>query len=225
MKMEELKNYDDKLIYIIIFNVAFTLLLNNPTTFIENSDMISIILTVPALYLPIYIINNLFSREWKFKILYPENESHRFAYGIFTKLQNNTLKYDPKLIDVDLILKIHGKPKTEPKEDKLWYKIYKKHRYDNKIYQQNRQFLFCRDSLATVLIITLIFSILAQVFGFEYLIVTIVSIGIIESIIFWILAREHNKTLALSVLQEETDHLKRKESILHLNFNNLNYNT
>lgn len=223
--MDDLKNYNDKLIYIIIFQVAFTILLNNPTTFIKNSDMISIILTVPALYLPSYIINNLFPCEWKYKILYPENESHRFAYGIFTKLQNNALKYDPKLIDVDLILSIHGKPKTKPKEDELWYNIYKKHRYDNKIYQQNRQFLFCRDSLTTVLIITLIFSVLAQVFGFRYLTVTIVSIGIIESIIFWMLTRKHNKTLALSVLQEETDHLKRKKNFLYLNFNNLNYYT
>ncbi len=220
-----MKNYDDKLIYTIIFNVAFTLLLNNPTTLIKNSDMISIVLTVPVLYLPIYIINNLVSSEWKYKLLYPKNEPHRFAYGIFTKLQNNGLKYDSKLIDVELILKVNGKPKTELKEDELWYKIYQKHRYDNKIYQQNRQFLFCRDNMVIVLIITLIFSILAQVFGFGCLIVTIVCIGIFESIIFRILAKKHNETLALSVLQEETDCLKRKEDISYLNFNNLNYNT
>lgn len=56
--MDDLKNYDDKLIYIIIFNVAVTLLLNNPATFIENNELISFVLTVPVLYLPIYIISS-----------------------------------------------------------------------------------------------------------------------------------------------------------------------
>lgn len=222
--MDELKNYDDKLIYIIIFNIAFALLINNPTTFIENNTILSIVLTVPSLYLPIYIINNCFSREWKFEILYPKNESHHFAHGIFTKLEKNTLDYDPKLIDINLILSYHGKPETEPKEDSLWYEIYKKHRYDPKIYQQNRQFLFCRDSMATVLIITLIFIKIGRYIGFNPFIITIIIMGIFEFGIFRRLAKKNNKILALSVLQEETDHLKRKENSLYLNFNNLNYN-
>ena len=208
--MDDLKNYDDKLIYIIIFNVAVTLLFNNPTTFIENHEIISILLTVPVLYLPIYIINNLFSREWKYYILYPKNESHRFAYGIFTRLKNNNIEYDSDLIDVDLILKNHERPKTEIDEDNLWYRIYNKHRYDNKIYQQNRQFLFCRDSMTTVIIITPIFSILAELFGFDSLILTIVILGIIEFIIFRKLARKQNEILVLSALQEETDYLRKK---------------
>ena len=208
--MDDLKNYDDKLIYIIIFNVAVTLLFNNPATFIANNEIISIVLTVPVLYLPIYIINNLFSREWKYKILYPKNESHRFAYGIFTRLKNQDIDYDSELIDVNLILKNHEEPKTEVEEDNLWYKIYNKYRYDNKIYQQNRQFLFCRDSMATVLIITPIFSILAELFGFSSLILVIVLVGIFEFIIFWFLARKQNGILVLSVLQEETDYLRKK---------------
>lgn len=165
---------------------------------------------MPVLYLPIYIINNLFSREWKYKILYPRNESHQFAYGIFTRLKNHDIDYDSELIDVDLILKNHVKPKTEVEEDNLWYKIYNKHRYDNKIYQQNRQFLFCRDSMATVLIITPIFSILAELFGFSSLILVIVLVGIFEFIIFWFLARKQNGILVLSILQEETDYLRKK---------------
>ena len=208
--MDDLKNYDDKLIYIIIFNVAVTLLLNNPTTFIANNEIISIILTVPVIYWPIYIINNLFSREWKYKILYPKNKSHRFAYGIFTRLKNQNIDYSSELIDVDLILKNHEKPKTEIDEDNLWYRIYNKHRYDNKIYQQNRQFLFCRDSMATVIIITPIFSILVELFGFSSLILTIVIVGIFEFIIFRKLAIKQNEILVLSVLQEETDCLRKK---------------
>ena len=208
--MDDLKNYDDKLIYLIIFNVAVTLLLNNPATFVENNEIISIVLTVPVLFLPIYVINNLFSREWKYKLLYPKNESHRFAYDIFTRLKNHDIKYDSELIDGDLILKNHEKPKTEVEENNLWYKIYNKHRYDNKIYQQNRQFLFCRDSMTTVLIITPIFIILVELFEFSSLILIIVIVGIFEFIIFWFLARKQNEILILSVLQEETDYLRKK---------------
>ena len=111
---------------------------------------------------------------------------------------------------MDLILNYHEKPKTEVEEDNLWYGIYNNHRYDNKIYQQNRQFLFCRDSMATVLIITPFFSILAEFFGFNSLILVIVIVGIFEFIIFWYLARKQNGILVLSVLQEETDYLRKK---------------
>ena len=207
--MDDLKNYDVQLTYIIIFNIALTLLLNNPTTIIENNVIISTLLIMPVLFLPVYIINNIFSREWKFKILYPENESHRCAYGIFTKLKNNP-GYDSESIDVDLILKTHGNPKTGSGENKLWYKIYNKHRYDNKIYQQNRRFLFCRDCMAIVLIITPVFSLLAQLFGFNYLILTFVIIGIIEFVIFLKFAREQNGILVSYVLEEETRYLRGK---------------
>ncbi len=118
--------------------------------------------------MPIYIINNLFSREWKYKILCPRNASHRFAQGIFTRLKNHDIDYDSKLMDVDLILMNHVKLKTEVGEDNLWCKIYNKHRCDNKIYQQNMQFL----------------SILVELFGFSSLILVIVLVGIFEFIIF-----------------------------------------
>lgn len=211
VNMEDIKDYDDKLIYIIIFNVAFTLLINDPSTFIENNAIISIILTVPILFLPIYVITNIIPSELKFKILYPDNKKHRYAYGIFTRLKNNKLKYNKKLIDMDIIVTNHGIPKTKTKEDDLWYAIYNKHKYDTKIYQQHKQFLFCRDFTTIILIITIIFSILSLKFGFNSFIKTMIEIGICEFVIFWILSRYKNKILVLSVLQEETESLKKME--------------
>ena len=64
--------------------------------------------------------------------------------------------------------------------------------------------------MATVLIITPFFSILAEFFGFNSLILVIVIVGIFEFIIFWYLARKQNGILVLSVLQEETDYLRKK---------------
>lgn len=64
--------------------------------------------------------------------------------------------------------------------------------------------------MATVIIITPIFSILVELFGFSSLILTIVIVGIFEFIIFRKLATKQNEILVLSVLKEETDCLRKK---------------
>lgn len=214
--MSELKEYDNKLIFFIIFNIIVSFYFNNPNTFTNNYGIISIILTTSFFYLPIYLVKNIFPREWKFRILYPQNESHRFAYGVFSRLKFGKLKYDKKLIDLELILKKYDMPKTKLKEDDLWYEIYEKHKDKNKIHDQNKQFLMCRDYTIIILIITITFiilyltiSILGSFFGFKYFILSMIILGIMEFFIFYFLARHNNKLLALYVLQEETNDLKK----------------
>lgn len=221
--MDDLKNYDKELVYIIIFNIVVLLFINNRNMLVDYSSILSIILTVPALFFPIYFINNAICSDFKFKILYPCNEKHRYAYGIFTRMIEGDLKYDGELIDLDLIINTYSMPKTKPKEDDLWYRIYNKHRYDNKIYQQHRQFLFFRDYTTIILIITLIFSIFVFLMGFYSFIPMIIVLGVGEFIISWGIAICRNKILALSVLQEETNSLKKtniyfKSNSLYSNF-------
>lgn len=206
--MDELKNYDNKLIYIIIFNIVLTLWISNPSSLIENNLIISTFLTVPILYLPTYLINNLIPSEWKFKLIYPDNEKHRFAYGIFRKLRNGDIQYNKKLIDLELIINTYGLPKTKSEEDNLWYSIYEEHRYDNKISQQHREFLFCRDFTTIILIMTILFPIILSKIGLNADIY--INIGLLEFWIFFMLSRYKNKKMVLSVLQEETKSLKDK---------------
>ncbi len=216
---DDLKNYEDKLVYFVIFNIALFILINfDFEVILEHHELISLILAIPILYFPIYVINNVITEDWKFFVLYPRKHNHHFASDIFTKLLSNKIK-DEK-IDVDLIIKEYGRPKNFDEEDDLWYDIYYNHRYDQKVYEHHRQFLFCRDF--TVMVLPLIVLYIIFTYFLKILInnVEIIClIAIFEFIGFWCLTRYQNKKFALSVLQEETYKLKKLKSN---RFNNTN---
>ena len=210
--MNDLKNYDDKIIYFTMFNISLFLLINfNYKFIISNHDIISLILTVPILYLPTYLINYLISTETKFKLLYPFTPNHRFAYNIFTKMETGEIKYDKRLIDINLIKKFYGPFKDGIEEDNIWYQIYNKHKYDQKIFEQNRHFLLCRDFTAMIIPFTVLFLIVVFWLGIPFNnLIFILIISVFEFFIFRELAEKHNKKFALSVLQEETNKLKKR---------------
>ena len=216
--MNDLKDYDDKLIYFIIFNIGLFLLINyNFRTIINNYGIFSIILSVPVLYLPIYLFNNMIPANYKFKILYYNKKHQRFASDIFTRMKNGKLNYNKNLINLDLIFKTYGCPKTY-EEDSLWYKIYLKRRYEPIVYQQHKLFLLSRDFTAIILPLTLSFSVVVYFLGISLSnILIFLVISIIEVLIFRYIAIEQNKKFALSVLQEETYYLNegKNENIKH----------
>lgn len=209
---EDLKNYGDKLVFFVIFNLAWFILLDfDMKLFVENYDLIKIILSTSIFYFPIYIINNYINADWKFVLLYPRKYNHHYASDIFTKIKTGKLK-TKELIDINLIIRKYGYKKDPKFEDNLWFKLYLKHRYDSKIYQQHRQFLFCRDLTALMLplsifLIVLDYSITISITGRIWIVIFIL---IIEFIIVIGLAIKQNEKFALSVLQEETTNLKRK---------------
>ena len=209
---EDLKNYGDKLVYFVIFNLAWFILLDfDMKLFVENYDLIKIILSTSIFYFPIYIINNYINADWKFVLLYPRKYNHHYASDIFTKIKIGKLK-TKELIDINLIIRKYGYKKDPKFEDNLWFKLYLKHRYDSKIYQQHRQFLFCRDltalmPLLSIFLIVLDYSITISIAGRIWIVIFIL---IIEFIIVRGLAIKQNEKFALSVLQEETTNLKRK---------------
>lgn len=211
--MENLKNYDDKIIYFVIFNISLFLLMNyNYEIIIKNFDVISIILSASIVYLPIYLINNLIPRKFKFKLLYFNKPIPTFASDIFTKMKNNKIKYDKKYINLNLIFEKHTPPKTNEEEDNLWYSLYTKHRYNPKIYQQNRDFMLCRDFVSLIMPLTLVFSIIVYFFGVTLKnIIIIIVIAFIEFLIFRYITIKFNEKFALSVLQEETYHIKNEK--------------
>jgi len=209
--MEDLKNYENKLIYFIIFNISLFFIINfDFKKVISYQDIISLILTVPILYLPTYFINNITDTEKKFKILYPCIPNHRFAYNIFTKMETGEIKYNKRLIDIDLIKKFYGPFKDGIEEDALWYQLYNKYKYDQKIFEQNRQFLLCRDFTAMIIPFTLLYLLVAfwirvPLNNIHYIIIA----TLLEFFAFRKLAEMHNEKFAKSVLQEETSILKK----------------
>ena len=207
---DDLKNYEDKLVYFVIFNIALFILVNfGFQVILKNYELISLILTIPVLYFPIYVINNTLSEKLKFFVLFPEKHNHHYASDIFTKLSTGEIK-DEK-IDAELIIKNHYPPKDFDEEDDLWYDIYLKHRYDQKVFEHHRQFLFSRDFTMMILPLTILYLLFMHLIKIPlnnfWLICTI---SVIEFIFFYFLTRNHNKKLVLIVLQEETYNLKKK---------------
>lgn len=212
--MDDLKDYDDKLIYFIIFNIALFLLINyNFKTIMDNHGIISIILSVPVLYLPVYILNNVISENFKFWILYFYKKPHRFAANIFTRMKDGSLDYNKDYIDVDLILENYGYPEGPYEEDSVWYEIYHKRRYEPKVYQQHKPFLLSRDFTAIILPLTVLFSIVVYFLGISLCnILILLVISVFEMFLFRMIAIKQNKKFALSVLQEETYYLKEEKN-------------
>lgn len=207
---DDLKNYGDKLVYFAIFNIALFLLINlTIEVIIKNPELLSLILTAPVLYLPVYVINNALSENLKFLVLFPEKHNHHYASDIFTKLCTGKIK-DEK-IDATLIIKNHYNPKDFDEEDGLWYDIYWEHRYNPKVFEHHRQFLFSRDFTMMILPLTglyLVFMYLIKIPLNNFWLICIIVV--IEFISFWYLSRNHNKKLILIVLQEETYKIKNE---------------
>lgn len=207
---DDLKNYESKIVYFVIFNVTLFILINfDFQVILKNYELISLVLTIPILYFPIYVINNILSEDHKFFILFPRKHNHHFASDIFSRLRTNII--EDKKIDVDLIINTHYFPKNFDEEDNLWYDIYLEHRYNPKVFEHHRQFLFCRDFTMIIfpfMILYILFMNLIKIPLNNLWIICIITFS--EFIFFWLLTRHHNKKLVLVVLQEETYELKKE---------------
>jgi len=206
--VNNIKNYDYKLVSFIIFNLALFLLLDfNYKLFVFDFDKLALILSVPVLYFPIYVLNAIIPSDIKFFILYFNKPLHHFAHNIFSRLENKSIKYDNNIsINLNLIFEKYYKPKNYRDEDELWYSIYLKHKDDDKIMYQHSQFLLCRDFTAIIIPFSIIFSLFLY-FYYHFPMINILHFiicMIIELIIFRNIAIKFNKYFILSVLANET---------------------
>ena len=102
---EDLKNYNNELAYFVLFNIALFIWIELDFKFIiENYELLSVLLTIPLYYFPIYLFNNLMPSDWKFFVLYPLKHNHHYASDIFTKIDSGKIKVKKALIDIDLII-------------------------------------------------------------------------------------------------------------------------
>lgn len=224
---EDLKNYDEKLVSLVLFNLAWLLILDfDIVSIIKNYEIITFILTVPIFYFPTYLVNNFIPENVKFIILYPFKDNHHYASDIFTKILNKDIEVDTNLINIELLTKKYGYIEDPNFEDSLWRELYEKHRYEAKVYQHHRQFLFCRDltMISIPLFVVLIILDLSLPFSHKHTL-CIIIISIVEWFVLKLLTEYQNKKFALSVLQEETrvlttgKHKKRVSTKSKLNFN------
>lgn len=207
----DLKNYDDKLVYFVIFNVAWFLLLDfNLELLIKNYQLLPVILSIPIFYFPIYLINNFIHSNWKFVLLYPFKDNHHYASDIFTRILHNKIKINKNLIDIALIIEKYDYYQYSDFEDNLWQKLYYKYRFNPKVYQHHKEFLFCRDLTSIIFPLGCVLIIIDQTLNISYKHISwIILLIALEFLVLRRLAEHQNKKFALSVLQEETDSLKK----------------
>ena len=221
---EDLKNYDNALTYFVLFNIALFILIELKFEGINNnSELISLLLKIPIYFFPIYLFNNLIPSDWKFFALYPKKHNHHYASDIFSRIESEKIKVKKELIDINLIFKNHRRPKDNDDEDNLWFELYYKHRYDNKVYQQHRRFLFCRDYTMMILPLYISFIFIDYLYKFSpHNEVILLIIAIFELLILWTLTIYQNRKFVLAVLQEETFRLiqtPKKQHISQIIFN------
>lgn len=216
--IEDLKNYDNALAYFVLFNIALFILIELKFEVIsDNIQLISLLLTIPIYYFPLCIFNNLLPSDLKFFALYPIKHNHHYASDIFSRIESGKIKVKKELIDINLIFKKHRHPQDNDDEDNLWFELYYKHRYDNKVYQQHRRFLFYRDYTMMILPLYALFIFTDYVFKFSpHKEVLLLIIAIIEFLILWTLTIYQNRKFALAVLQEESFRLMQTPKKQHL---------
>lgn len=216
--IEDLKNYDNALAYFVLFNIALFILIELKFEVISNNtQLISLLLTIPIYYFPLCIFNNLLPSDWKFFALYPIKHNYHYASDIFSRIESGKIKVKKELIDINLIFKKHRHPQDNDDEDNLWFELYYKHRYDNKVYQQHRRFLFYRDYTMMILPLYALFIFTDYVFKFSpHKEVLLLIIAIIEFLILWTLTIYQNRKFALAVLQEESFRLMQTPKKQHL---------
>lgn len=89
---------------------------------------------------------------------------------------------------------------------------YQKKFYEISIGKQNYNFMLCRDFVSLLMPLTLIFSLIVYFFGITLKnIIIIILIAFIEFLIFRYIAIKFNEKFVLSVLQEETYHIKNEK--------------
>lgn len=135
--------------------------------------------------------------KYKNKIIFTSSEDL-----IISKLENENIKK----IDFNKInQKYNYSIKKASEQGKLWYNIYRKHGDEHGIWHINQNFLTCRDSTFTLVIlpitisfISLFFKINLLSFGFWLMIMAL------EILLFIICSNRFSNSLIKSVLIEET---------------------
>lgn len=160
---KRLKNYNKILWIFIAYNIAVFICLfsyskfnltnlNDIYSLIFKSSIImstSIIITI--------VLNNLITPDFKAKIVFWKIKDPLPGCRIFTELINKDSR-----IDMELIKEKYGELPTDSfEQNKLWYKIYTKHRFDNMVFDTHREFLISRDLTGLSFVFLVGFTILA----------------------------------------------------------------
>lgn len=207
MKEKVLKDYNTELNMLLLFNILLFILIGFGLEFITNNEnIVKLLLLIVVPSLPSLLITNFIPVDLKENlILYKKYEKE----PILTLLKREDLKNE---IDFKLIKREYGNYSEDKSEQHhIWYRIFRKHEYNPRVTQVNRQYLMTRDFIFIIFPL-MVFAALACIFikGINPNIIWWFIIMLSEIFTLVIMANEFYNRLSKNPLLEETYHLRKK---------------
>lgn len=174
----------------------------------NNTNLVKLILMIIVPGLPSLLITNFIPVELKEDLILDKKYE---TEPILTLLKKEDVENN---IDFELIEKEYGKYSEDKEEQhQIWYRIYRKHEYDPRITQVNRQYLMTRDFIFIILpLMAISIPICIIIKEINPNIVWWFILMICEMFILRLMANEFYNRLSKNPLLEETYHLRNKYS-------------
>lgn len=207
MKDKVLKNYNREMNMLMLFNILLFIIIGYGLNYItSNSNIIKLILMIIIPGLPSLIITNVIPVDLKESLILDEKYSKE---PILTLMKKEDKKNE---INFELIKKEYGTYSEDYNEQhEIWYEIYRKHEYDPRVTQVNRQYLMTRDFIF-ILLPLIAFGVIMFIFVKDISpnIILWFLLMLAEILLLKLMANEFYNRLSRNPLLEETFNLKRK---------------
>lgn len=144
------------------------------------------------------LINGFYKSEYKYIIVFWKIKNNLPGCRVFTELATK----DPRIDYNSLVRKYDPLPKKPDEQNKLWYKILKRHPDDEAILQSHRDFLLFRDLTAitfSLMIIFLLVFVTARIFHFN-LGISYFIIFLLEYLLLVVITRNKAERFVLNVV-------------------------
>ena len=211
MKEKVLKNYNTELNMLLLVNILLFIMLGFGLDYMaDKSNIIKLLIMIVVPGIPSLLVTNFISVDFKEDLILDKKYEDEPILTLLKKEDKNNV------IDFHLIELEYGKYSEDMDEQKIiWYRIYRKHEYNPRVTQVNRQYLMTRDFifiLLPLMPITVLICIFSKNINFGIIFWWFILI-IGEIFVFTLMANEFYNRVSKNPLLEETYHLRKKHSL------------
>ena len=211
MKEKVLKNYNTELNMLLLVNILLFIMLGFGLDYMaDKSNIIKLLVMIVVPGIPSLLVTNFISVDLKEDLILDKKYEEEPILTLLKKEDKNNE------IDFHLIELEYGKYSEDKDEQKkIWYRIYRKHEYNPRVTQVNRQYLMTRVFifiLLPLMPITVLFCIFSKNINFDIIFWWFILI-IGEIFVFTLMANEFYNRVSKNPLLEETYHLRKKHSL------------
>lgn len=147
MKEKVLKNYNTELNMLLLVNILLFIMLGFGLDYMaDKSNIIKLLVMIVVPGIPSLLVTNFISVDLKEDLILDKKYEEEPILTLLKKEDKNNE------IDFHLIELEYGKYSEDKDEQKkIWYRIYRKHEYNPRVTQVNRQYLMTRDFIFILL--------------------------------------------------------------------------